>query len=636
MFSSVGHFRNVPCPRQSDCSLPSCVFLHALSKELPNANGSDSHTQEYDPFSAGHPSSPPTKRRRLDTSALASLESADLHLPTIDQEVERRAPDRVPEVRSKSQPIAKHEAAVPRRTLTPAGVSERLSSQNRPISPPPVKPTKSSPLQGQARPSKPESLTPRNVAKAPAMLKTRLAVVQKLHEQMKIQNDKLAKSDVKLKSALLDHQELITFALDEEEAATQLEASIYKNAVSQLIMRIKKMTTEEWTKKVLERTLPMAASLTPSKPVNGLADLASMDLPSLSEQVAVLRHLRTPLEGLESYGYVSKPPTAHEIASAQAGVKAANGFETCDRCGTRFQVFPGRDGEGRLTSGGGCRYHWARANRQARSESVFPCCNKPEGSDGCMRAETHVFAVKSPNRLASILQFEHTPEQTDVRPLQPVSYDCEMGYTTLGMEAIRVTAVSWPGGRLLFDVFVRTYGEILDLNTRFSGVTPEAYGSALPYTSDSAKSGAEATEVSDGAKDLFKVDSPAAARQLLFDIVSPETPLIGHAIENDLNVLRIIHPFVVDTVLLYPHPRGLPVRFSLKILSQKYLSRGIQRAGAAGHDSKEDAVATGDLVTQKVAERWKAMKHEGWRFEQGLLTAPDEREAPAGRQSSML
>jgi DNA polymerase III epsilon subunit-like protein len=99
---------------------------------------------------------------------------------------------------------------------------------------------------------------------------------------------------------------------------------------------------------------------------------------------------------------------------------------------------------------------------------------------------------------------------------------------------------------------------------------------------------------------LRKVASPEAARELLFGYLRPETPLIGHAIDNDLNVCRIIHPFIVDTVLLYPHPRGLPFRYGLKFLSQKYLSRGIQTGGEAGHDSKEDAVATGDLVRKMV------------------------------------
>lgn len=455
------------------------------------------------------------------------------------------------------------------------------------------------------------------------MLKTRSAVLQKLHEQIQIQNDKLASSDAKWKPLVLDKQELITFALDEEEAANKLGDAIYKNAVTQTISRIKKMTTEEWVKKVSEWTGASSTVSAQPRPVDVLADLDSIGLSSLTQQISVLRHLKTPLEGLEKYGYITANPSAAEISSAKAGLMTAKGFETCDRCGTRFQVFPGRDDNGRLASGGSCRYHWARPNR-GRQDAAYPCCNKPEGSEGCTEAETHVFVAKDPKRLANILQFEQTPNRSDLRVRQPVSFDCEMGYTTLGLEVIRITAVSWPDAKLLFDVFVRPYGEILDLNTRYSGVTKEAYASATQYSSIPPQTGYNTTGDEAEENTIQKVDSPAAARQLLFEFLAPDTPLIGHAIENDLNVVRVIHPFVVDTVLLYPHTRGLPLRYSLKLLSQKYLSRGIQSAGDAGHDSKEDAVATGDLVTKKVVDKWKLMKVEGWRFEEGIMMAPEE------------
>lgn len=452
-------------------------------------------------------------------------------------------------------------------------------------------------------------------------------MLQKLHEQMQAQNSKIATADDQWKALVLDEQQLIKFALDEEEAATKLEENIYKNAMAQKILRIKKMTTEEWVAAVRGWTGTLSREVAEPNETNSTTTLASTGLSSLDEQIAVLKHLRTTLEGLEQFNYVTSKPSDREIASAKAGLAAAGGWETCDRCGTRFQVFPGRDENGRLTSHGKCRYHWAKPYRAAgtktdrilgQSESSYRCCNKSAGSEGCVEAPTHVFYVKDPKRLASILQFEHTPPRTDIRRRQPVSFDCEMGYTTRGMEVIRLTAVSWPDGKLLLDFLVRPYGEILDLNTRFSGVTSEAFAKAPFYQLGSG------SEPAPDALYLHKVESPAAARELMFQQLSPDTPLIGHAIENDLNVCRIIHPFVIDTVLLYPHPRGLPIRYGLKMLSQKYLSRSIQAAGEDGHDSKEDAVATGDLVSRKVAEKWSSMRREGWTFVEGILTAPHE------------
>ncbi len=122
--------------------------------------------------------------------------------------------------------------------------------------------------------------------------------------------------------------------------------------------------------------------------------------------------------------------------------------------------------------------------------------------------------------------------------------------------------------------------------------------------------------------------SPAAARDLLCTLIAPSTPLIGHALDNDLNALRLLHPTVVDTALVYPHPAGLPYRLALRRLALDVLGRRIQAAAAGGgaekgdkgrpeggdgaekadvvgHDSVEDAVAAGELVRAAVAREWR-------------------------------
>ncbi|EXJ81639.1 hypothetical protein A1O1_07704 [Capronia coronata CBS 617.96] len=652
MFSAIGLFKGIPCPRQHECTLPSCFFLHNPSPSSANAEAVATAAQEYDPFSAGEISAPPLKRRRLASPQHAGEKNAtvlfDLDTnPPKPQTLTKATLGATNSSTKKGNNGNNGEASSPVRVLKAQSTMKTIPpSIARKVSPPPTRENKTLVAPVARKVVKVESLTPRNVAKAPAVWKTRLAVLQKLHEQLQAQNEKLAATGEKWKPLILDKQELITFALDEEEAATKLGENIYKNAMAQKVLRIKKMTTEEWVKAVADWT-GTSAQVRPRQKSDG--DALRPFPPSLSstrEQIAVLRHLRTPLEGLEQFGYVTSKPTASEIASAKAAIAAGAGFESCDRCGTRFQVFPGRDDGGRLTSKGKCRYHWARAGRSApqktdkimgQSEAIYPCCNKVQGSEGCSEAETHVYSVKDPKRLAAILQFEHTPDKPDIRGLPPISFDCEMGYTTLGMEVIRVTAVSWPEGRLVLDILVRPFGEILDLNTRFSGVTQQAFANALPYEITASDKGEAAEGVgSEEAFGLHKVASPAVARQLLFDRLSPNTPLIGHAIENDLNVCRIIHPFIIDTALLYPHPRGLPFKYGLKMLSQKHLSRGIQTGGEAGHDSKEDAIATGDLVTKKVVEKWSVMQHEGWAFVDGMLMAPEEKGRGEAVRQSML
>ena len=107
------------------------------------------------------------------------------------------------------------------------------------------------------------------------------------------------------------------------------------------------------------------------------------------------------------------------------------------------------------------------------------------------------------------------------------------------------------------------------------------------------------------------------------DRVAVNTTQKRLAIENDLNACRIVHPTVIDTVILYPPPgTRLPNRMSLKVLARRFLERDIQMGGDRGHDSLEDAVATGDLVRVRVARQWREMQSKGWKFEKGELVGP--------------
>ena len=637
MFSSKGLFKDIPCPKQEDCTLPTCIFAHDLTATIQTRSPS----LEYDPFAAGSPSSPPTKKRKLIhgpalanqlleqvTSEVQSNYSRNGSIPTQPSSSEKQVPGKqVIHATNNTNPLDKRQAAV---TAKPP-----ISTQ-RAVSPPPVKSKSTAPTASLSGKVKAEELAPRPVAKSPEQFNKRRAILQSLHQQLIAQNQKTVAGGPKWEPFVLTEPELVKYALDEEQdAARKYESQIYRNYISQQIFKVKKMSEEDWrsfvTQKIRKPHVDQKSAVksqgTSPKPTTGLA--------SLEEEVAVLRSLRTSFAGLEDYGYVTKQATAAEIASAKAGVESSAGWERCDRCDTRFQVFPGRDSEGRLTTGGSCLYHWARGGRpppqksdrfNGRATFTYSCCNKQAGSEGCTEGDTHVFKIADKKRLASIWQFEHTP--ANAKPMKtPVSFDCEMGYTTLGMEVIRVTAVSWPEGKELLDVLVRPYGEVLDLNTRYSGVSKKQFAEAVPCESNTTV---------DNNDHLRKVDSPAAARQLLFDILTPETPLIGHAIDNDLNVVRIIHPMIIDTVLLYPHPKGLPLRLGLKSLASQHLDRTIQAGGATGHDSKEDAVATGDLVTVAVAEKWKRMKRDGWKFENGVLVAPQAvKKAPASAKAAL-
>ena len=68
----------------------------------------------------------------------------------------------------------------------------------------------------------------------------------------------------------------------------------------------------------------------------------------------------------------------------------------------------------------------------------------------------------------------------------------------------------------------------------------------------------------------------------LLRLFSSSTILIGHSLDSDLRALRLVHGKCVDTALIYPHPRGFPMRLKLKKLAEDYLQLRIQNNTAKG------------------------------------------------------
>lgn len=613
MFTPLGLFKDIPCPQGDQCSLLTCIFSHqAAAPQVEQTQVAQSATSEK----------PALKKIKVEPTPEVSSQVTEGparggHKPQPSPSTNK----------ANGKPQERRESA-PKLQSTARGVSPpaRGPTQRKP-EPAPTK-TPGRPLRHAPK----ESLNPRMLLKAPAAHNVRSSIVTKLHGAMCALNDKMGKNAKGTeKHLVLSRDELITMALDEEEKAAKENPSIYSNIVKLRIVKLSKMSQEDWIKEVKAHLnaryykIQPVEQLKESKPFNtGL---------SASEEIAISSKLVTPLNGLETFGYVTRAPTEDETEHARKGVLESKGWEKCDRCGGRFQVFPGRREDGLLTTGGPCTHHPGKPfyppkkrtdHITGTKDPYYSCCGEPLGnSSGCTRTESHVFKVSEAKRLASILQFEQTPTQPDKGPQQPVCFDCEMGYTTQGLELIRLTAVSWPEGKGLLDILVRPIGEILDLNSRFSGIFPEHYVTAIPYGTEVLEKGPSSLE--DGEVEPTRmqvVESPAAARELLFQHLQPDTPLIGHAIDNDLNACRIIHPTIIDTVLLYPHQAGLPIRMSLKTLARRHLDRDIQTGGSRGHDSKEDSVATGDLVRVKALETWKRLKGRGWRIEDGKLIAP--------------
>ncbi|KDQ12757.1 hypothetical protein BOTBODRAFT_112367, partial [Botryobasidium botryosum FD-172 SS1] len=328
----------------------------------------------------------------------------------------------------------------------------------------------------------------------------------------------------------------------------------YRNAIITAVASIKK------------RPRPDSVSH-PSVGTEATLTARAAELASISSFHLTHSHLKPALlaqQQMEAYSYVSSIPEG----PGGDRVSELGNEMTCVRCGQQFIVRadPGEEE---------CTYHWGKpftSKVQGARERVYRCClQQTTSGEGCQKGP-HVFYESDPVALHSRHAFTPTRSARDgaATSIDVIAMDCEMIYTTAGMSVARVSAVDGTG-KEVFDQLVRMSEgvDVLDFNTRFSGVTT----------------------LVGAVHDLNGV------RKALDAFIGPDTILVGHALENDLKTLRMIHSKVVDTAVLYPHRAGPPYRRALRDLSREVLGQTIQTGGGTtGHSSLEDARATLDLV----------------------------------------
>ncbi|KAJ7507912.1 Rexo1 protein [Mycena galericulata] len=284
------------------------------------------------------------------------------------------------------------------------------------------------------------------------------------------------------------------------------------------------------------------------------------------------QHLILPKEDFELWGFFPDIPDG--IGGDRPSLE--NTIAKCDRCGKPSLVKRKDEAEE-------CIYHWGKpVSRTVSGQKVrvYRCCSRPApDDDGCVRGP-HVFYESKAEDLHARHAFSYLkspPSPSTV--LDVAAMDCEMIYTTGGMRVARVSVVDGAGTEV-YDELVRMDDgvEVIDFNTRFSGITEEDYAKAvLPL---------------------------ASIRKSLDTLINAETVLIGHGLDNDLKTLRIIHHVNVDTSIMFRHPAGPPYRKALKDLAREHLGITIQSGGGTvGHSSVEDSVATLDLVKWHILNR---------------------------------
>ena len=118
---------------------------------------------------------------------------------------------------------------------------------------------------------------------------------------------------------------------------------------------------------------------------------------------------------------------------------------------------------------------------------------------------------------------------------------------------------------MVYNTLVVPPNPITNYLTRFSGITAEMLVDVT-------------TTLQDVQNELRK-------------ILPPDAILVGQSLNGDLDALQMLHPYVIDTGVIYNLTGERRRKTKLSILSQLFLGETIQDGGKTGHDPQEDATA---------------------------------------------
>ncbi|KAL2864961.1 ribonuclease H-like domain-containing protein [Aspergillus lucknowensis] len=162
-----------------------------------------------------------------------------------------------------------------------------------------------------------------------------------------------------------------------------------------------------------------------------------------------------------------------------------------------------------------------------------------------------------------------------------VAIDCEMvgiGPTNTSYLG-QIVAVDVLTGETILDICVNPPESITSWRTRYSGLSPSTFKTY-------------------GARNRL-VRGVQGAQAALFRLIDRDTILVGHALQNDLVALNMVHLRCVDTQIVTKEAVAAaagrePCRvWGLRKLAEVFLGRRIQ---GGQHDCAEDTRATRDLL----------------------------------------
>jgi RNA exonuclease 1 len=323
----------------------------------------------------------------------------------------------------------------------------------------------------------------------------------------------------------------------------------------------------------------------------------------------------------DDYDIAQRRPAVNSVPTLQY-MSMVSSQKECARCGKGFYV----TNNGEYVTNEPCLYHWGKLHRffdGQQMRHIYLCCNRDHDDyivNGCTANRVHVWSGISAGLNGPYEGFVKTHRRPGRSPIDGntgvFAVDCEMCYTGCGLELTKVSIVK-SDGNLVYESFVRPERDIVDYNTRFSGITERDlttnptitttnYGNVTNSVRRSSTSSNSSSSSSCSSGYTKTVKTLREVQKDLLKFIFEDTILIGHSIENDLKALKLIHKTIIDTSITFPHFYGLPYRRSLKSLTKTILKRDIQQQ-ENGHCCFEDSRATLELMLWKVRKDFRTV-----------------------------
>jgi DNA polymerase III epsilon subunit-like protein len=165
-----------------------------------------------------------------------------------------------------------------------------------------------------------------------------------------------------------------------------------------------------------------------------------------------------------------------------------------------------------------------------------------------------------------------------VSKLIAVALDCEMAGVTGGAgEAILLCVTDYVTGAVLINQYVCPNEPITQIRSSIHGISKGILEDAIQQ-----------------GQTLWGWEG---ARSELWKYIDSNTIIVGHALEHDLDALRMIHPRIVDSGILSRKAVGIHrIRWGLQTLCSELVNIGIRKNKGAIHDCLEDVWATREVV----------------------------------------